>query len=191
MNKIEKILAEIEKLTKNVEFEHEAGYNDALCDVKVIINTLPEEPVSEDLEKAAEKYAYTNWEDEDYHEGAAEGLPFDAIGHTEKAFKAGAQWKEQQFEKNRIAACDRQTKEEADREMDFVQGIIKNEHRQPTYSDAIEYGMRLKEQQMMEKAIKWLRKNWREYVNVDVDGVVCFGHWESDFRKAMSNNKDE
>ena len=38
----------------------------------------------------AEEYAYTNWEDENYHEGAAEGLPFDPIGHTEKTFKAGA-----------------------------------------------------------------------------------------------------
>lgn len=38
----------------------------------------------------AEKYAYTNWESDDYHDGAADGLPFDAIGHTEKSFKAGA-----------------------------------------------------------------------------------------------------
>ena len=44
------------------------------------------------LDEAAEEYAYTNWEDDDYHEGASEGLPFDAIGHTEKCFKAGAEW---------------------------------------------------------------------------------------------------
>lgn len=45
-----------------------------------------------DLDEAAEEYAYNNWEDNDYHTGASEGLPFDAIGHTEKCFKAGAGW---------------------------------------------------------------------------------------------------
>lgn len=44
------------------------------------------------LDKAAEEYAYNNWEDNDYHTGASEGLPFDAIGHTANCFKAGAQW---------------------------------------------------------------------------------------------------
>ena len=37
----------------------------------------------------------------------------------------------------------------------------------------------------IEKAEKWLNEHWREYVNVDADGVVCFGHWKNDFRKAM------
>ena len=45
-----------------------------------------------DLDEAAEDYAYNNWEDNDYHTGASEGLPFDAIGHTKKCFKAGAEW---------------------------------------------------------------------------------------------------
>lgn len=44
------------------------------------------------LDEAAEEYAYNNWEDNDYHTGASEGLPFNAIGHTEKCFKAGAEW---------------------------------------------------------------------------------------------------
>lgn len=48
------------------------------------------------LDEAAEEYAYTNWEDNDYHTGASEGLPFDAIGHTEKCFKAGAKWMKEQ-----------------------------------------------------------------------------------------------
>ena len=30
----------------------------------------------------------------------------------------------------------------------------------------------------------WLN-NWREYVNQDRDGMILFGHWESDFRKSM------
>lgn len=35
------------------------------------------------------------------------------------------------------------------------------------------------------KACEWLRNNWRKYINIDADGVVCFGHWDNDFRKAM------
>lgn len=57
-----------------------------------------------------------------------------------------AKWQKEQFEKNRLAACDAQTKEEAEREMDFVEKMIKEEHRQPTYSDAIEYGIRLQKE---------------------------------------------
>ena len=38
-----------------------------------------------------------------------------------------------------------------------------------------------------EEVIEWLDSHWREYINVDADGVVCFGHWENDLRKAMKN----
>lgn len=38
---------------------------------------------------------------------------------------------------------------------------------------------------MIDKAVKWLTNNWREYVYQDGDGIVHFGHWENDFRKAM------
>ena len=31
----------------------------------------------------------------------------------------------------------------------------------------------------IEKACEWLKNNLREY------GIILFGHWESDFRKAM------
>ena len=37
----------------------------------------------------------------------------------------------------------------------------------------------------IEKACEWLKNNWREYVNQDRDGMILFGHWESDFRKAI------
>lgn len=51
---------------------------------------IPKLPDS--IDEAAEEYAYNNWEDNDYHTGASEGLPFDAIGHTANCFKAGAEW---------------------------------------------------------------------------------------------------
>ena len=35
-----------------------------------------------------------------------------------------------------------------------------------------------------EKFREWLKNNWREYVYQDGDGIIHFGHWESDFRKA-------
>ena len=37
----------------------------------------------------------------------------------------------------------------------------------------------------IDKACEWLKNNWREYVNQDRDGMILFGHWEYDFRKAM------
>lgn len=61
---------------------------------------LKEQPsLPSNLDKAAEEYAYNNWEDNDYHTGASEGLPFDAIGHAEKCFRAGAEWMAGQFQK--------------------------------------------------------------------------------------------
>ena len=36
-----------------------------------------------------------------------------------------------------------------------------------------------------EKFRGWLKNNWREYVYQDGDGIIHFGHWESDFRKTM------
>ena len=37
----------------------------------------------------------------------------------------------------------------------------------------------------IEKACEFFKNNWREYVNTDKDGVVCFGHWEKDFVNYM------
>ena len=67
--------------------------------------------------------------------------------------KAGAKWQFDQLEKNRLAACDKQTEEEAEIERDFFMSIVENEHRQPTFDDAIKYGMRLREEQMVANAI--------------------------------------
>ena len=37
----------------------------------------------------------------------------------------------------------------------------------------------------IEKTCEWLKINWRKYVYRDRDDGILFGHWESDFRKAM------
>ena len=51
----------------------------------------------------------------------------------------------------------------------------------PSFQNAIEWARKT----TIEKACEWLKNNWREYVNQDRDGMILFGHWESDFRKAM------
>ena len=51
----------------------------------------------------------------------------------------------------------------------------------PSFQNAIEWARKI----TIEKACEWLKNNWREYVNQDRDGMILFGNWESDFRKAM------
>lgn len=72
----------------------------------------------------------------------------------ERAYNAGAEWQESQLEKNRLAACDRQSEEDARRESDFVISLIEREHRQPTFDDAIKYGYH----QAIEDACEWIKQ---------------------------------
>ena len=44
------------------------------------------------IREKAEEYGYTNWQSDEYHDGASEGLDFDPIGHTQKTFEAGANY---------------------------------------------------------------------------------------------------
>ncbi len=98
------------------------------------------------LEEAAEEYASINCDDYvDYESNICfieEGMRV--------AFKAGAEWQAEQFEKNRLAHCDALSKKDCDRETDFAMEIIEKEHRQPTFSDAIKYGMRLQKDALLE-----------------------------------------
>ena len=50
------------------------------------------------IREKAEEYGYTNWQSDEYHDGASEGLEFDAIGHTQKTFEAGANYVLEQIE---------------------------------------------------------------------------------------------
>lgn len=48
----------------------------------------------------------------------------------------------------------------AEIEYDFVMGIIEKEHRQPTFDDAIKYGMRLQKEQVIKDAVEcYIRRN--------------------------------
>ena len=78
----EKILAEIERQKKIYMYDtskHSFGRMMQCNDLLVFINSLPEEPVSKDLEKAAEEYA--------------EKHP--TCGLAKTSFKAGAQWQKE------------------------------------------------------------------------------------------------
>ena len=44
------------------------------------------------IKEKSEEYGYANWQSDDYHEGASDGLDFDPIGHTQKSFEAGANY---------------------------------------------------------------------------------------------------
>lgn len=62
-------------------------------------------------------------------------------------YKAGAEGMAGQFEKNRLAACDAQTKEDYEMETAFVDKIIREQHRTPTFSDAINFGIEWQKKQ--------------------------------------------
>lgn len=44
------------------------------------------------IKEKAEEYGYANWQSDEYHDGASEGLEFDPIGHTQKTFEEGANY---------------------------------------------------------------------------------------------------
>ena len=44
------------------------------------------------IKEKAEEYGYANWQSDEYHDGASEGLEFDPIGHTQKTIEAGANY---------------------------------------------------------------------------------------------------
>lgn len=61
--------------------------------IEAMFKKLSPRKEDKELDKASDEYAYTNWQDDEYHEGASEGLQFDPIGHTKKSFEAGANWR--------------------------------------------------------------------------------------------------
>jgi hypothetical protein len=108
---------------------------------------------------------------------------------TDNCYKTGVhdgyEYALEEFENNRIKACDNQTPEEAERESAFVVPFVKEHHRQPTFSDAIE-GTR---KQMIDKACKWLEQNVDKYL-YNTGGYEeyipkCGDKLFYDFKKAM------
>ena len=108
-----------------------------------------------ELERATRVYCQEH--NDDCVEAIGDECPF--IG---KAFKAGANWRYEQFEKERLKHCDELTAEQAQMESDFVVQHLKNFNRTPTFIDAIEYGR----ESMRNKTVKWLEDElYAEKVN--------------------------
>ena len=141
--------------------------------IGMAVKALQEEPVSEEqvkedtmtIRKEWFEHCKKSWYNEGYIDGEYnrdrqfENSVSDDLGeitleaanfnkswyaHPELAFKAGAKWKAEQFEKERLKQCDTLTKEQAKIESDFVVNFIKKNNCTPTFIDAIEYGMQLK-----------------------------------------------
>ena len=148
----EKIREEVERLMNELIQEKKKGFGsdaDDACilelqNVLTYIDSLQEEPVSEELEEAAKKHAKCQREDD-----LECGYELTKL----ESFIAGAKWKEEQFEKNRLKHCNSITNEQAELEQGFIDQHLAKYDRMPTFLDAIEYGMRLQKEQMMEQAI--------------------------------------
>jgi len=123
-------------------------------------NYMQEEPVSEDLEEAALR---ANMIKKDIPKEFLSEYPYDRYGYHK--FIEGANWQFNQLEKNRLKHCNSITNEQAELEQGFIDQHLDKHQRMPTFLDAIEYGMRLREEQMTAKAI---------------DGVVTFDYYGDD-----------
>ena len=100
----EKILAEIERLRKNLPWGGSASQlsmecdckNEAYAEIEKFIKSLPEEPVSEDLKEAAINASFEDMKDRQIMEDSNEKRNlYSRI--FRRGFKAGAQWQREQM----------------------------------------------------------------------------------------------
>lgn len=100
-------------------------------------------------------------------------------------FVDGAEWQYEQFEKNRLTACDNMTDEEVEREERFVINFLKENSRTPTFSDCIEITRR----KMINKACKHINDHWDELLVYDYNqyGGCVFNRQKTveQFKQAM------
>ena len=130
IDKVQKIREEVARIQLYTQSE-------VIKQVLDYIDKVQEEPVSEDLEEAAIQFAT------DTVTGKVDVV-------KQGSFFWGAQWKERQFEKNRLKHCDSITNEQAELEQGFIDQHLDKHQRMPTFLDAIEYGMRLQKEQIEE-----------------------------------------
>jgi len=181
MNKIEKIKAEIERLKK---FNHRMvdiainsnmrdfydGEEDCCKQLLSFIDSLPAETSGVLVEEVQRYYS------DNFYYITSDQPTLSILTNIARHF---TNWQKEQMEKNRLAACERQTKEEYDREVAFVDEILGKENRRPTYSDAIEYGMRLQKEQMLKEAVERIGKICKqEEIDPAIARVIADHWWE-------------
>ena len=129
-----------------------------------------EESVPKDLEEAAKESARKEFH-KPYSNTPDEPIVIIEPDHY-KGFIAGAKWQREQFEKNRLVACDRMKKKEYDRETEFAYNFVQKNNRIPTFSDAINYGMKLQKEQMMKDAVEYEVGMHGEPIKITFDKYV-------------------
>lgn len=105
--KVQLIKTEIERLKHSTSNAYDRGRFMLLSEIEDFIDSLPEEPVSEDLEEACDNYYDETW---DEHGGIAMVInnchdiwfPSQAM---EDFFKAGANWQKEQMMKDAVYAA--------------------------------------------------------------------------------------
>lgn len=109
-DKVQKIREEVERLKEETSIglsEHENGVEQGRMEIinalSLFLDSLQKEPVSEELEEAANAYAITVYNNYLDNPKAFENIDADTL--NEDAFKAGAKWQKQQFEKDYTDLC--------------------------------------------------------------------------------------
>lgn len=116
----------------------------------------------------------------------AKGRPSASVAHLPEfryiwGVHDGYDYALEEFENNRLKACESQTEAESERELNFAIKFFEEHHRQPTFSDAIE----ITRKQMIEKSIKWLDDNTFRYVETYGSNYEVFDTLLENFKKAM------
>lgn len=112
-----------------------------------------EEHVSDDLNTEMDNYLASVF-NEDMDGGEPRFTTwFRALRKTAIHF---ANWQKEQFEKNRLKHCKSITNEQAELEQGFIDQHLDKHQRMPTFLDAIEYGMRLQREKMINGAVNGL-----------------------------------
>ena len=116
----------------------------------------------------------------------AKGRPNASVAHLPEfryiwGVHDGYEYALEEFEGNRLKACESQTEAESERELNFAIKFFEEHHRQPTFSDAIE----ITRKQMIEKSIKWLDDNAFRYIETYGSNYEVFDTLLEDFKKAM------
>lgn len=123
---------------------------------------------------------------EEYLLNANSVLAQSICGQQRLAFYKGAEWMQEQYESNRLKHCDNITREEFDRESEFVEWFFSQGFdRQPTFSDAIEWERTL----MIDESCRILEEELSSYHTLDDEelALVCI----EDFVKLFKLNLEE
>lgn len=165
---------------KNFRSTYDEGKFDALSAVDALLDSVQEEPVSEDLEKTAKDYsnnldniygsigeqtrnafkAGAKWQKEkdsilptelgEYINELSKQFPEVSFAKLSRIAVRVAKWQKEQFEKNRLKHCNSITNEQAELEQGFIDQHLDKHQCMPTFLDAIEYGIRLQKEQIEE-----------------------------------------